>query len=505
MSPQGITLDAAAGKIYVTNAWGKVQRLNIDGSNFQPNLITDLDTPGGLALDVAGGKVYWTEASGRIRRANLDGSNIQDVATGLGAPINIAISGGMVYWTEKTGENTGEIRFANLNEISNVMTRHSFPQGFPVGIAVDAVENKLYWTTSRGNIGRSNLDGSNLQPDFVPGLTAAGAFVLNVETPVDVETPEILTTDAVVSISPSSVISPAIGEQLTLNLNITAGKAVAGYQATVEFDATALRYVESSNGAYLPTGALFVPPVVNRNRVLLGSTALTGVSNGDGTLATLTFEVVAAKASALTLSDVLLADSEGDTVSPQVESGQITEPAKLAEDVNNDGGVNIQDLVLVASNFGQIGENAADVNGDGVVNITDLVKVAGALGNAAAAPSLHPQALAMFTPVDVQKWLTQAQHLNLMDATSQRGIRFLEQLLKALIPKETVLLPNYPNPFNPETWIPYQLAKSAEVSLRIYAVDGRLIRTLALEHQSGGNLSQQRSEQCIGMACNAGR
>ena len=178
--------------------------------------------------------------------------------------------------------------------------------------------------------------------------------------------------------------------------------------------------------------------------------------------------------------------AKGDTVSPQVESGQITEPAKLAEDVNNDGGVNIQDLVLVASNFGQIGENAADVNGDGVVNITDLVKVAGALGNAAAAPSLHPQALAMFTPVDVQKWLTQAQHLNLMDATSQRGIRFLEQLLKALIPKETVLLPNYPNPFNPETWIPYQLAKSAEVSLRIYAVDGRLIRTLALEHQLVG-------------------
>ena len=38
--PQGIALDAANGKIYVTNAWGKVQRLDVDGSNFQPNLIT---------------------------------------------------------------------------------------------------------------------------------------------------------------------------------------------------------------------------------------------------------------------------------------------------------------------------------------------------------------------------------------------------------------------------------------------------------------------------------
>ena len=50
----------------------------------------------------------------------------------------------------------------------------------------------------------------------------------------------------------------------------------------------------------------------------------------------------------------------------------------------------------------------------------------------------------------------------------------------------TALLPNYPNPFNPETWIPYQLAEPAEVTLNIYAVDGKLIRTLALGHQTAG-------------------
>ena len=62
----------------------------------------------------------------------------------------------------------------------------------------------------------------------------------------------------------------------------------------------------------------------------------------------------------------------------------------------------------------------------------------------------------------------------------------LQQLLAALIPKETSLLPNYPNPFNPETWIPYQLSEPAEVTLHIYAVNGRLIRTLALGHQPAG-------------------
>ena len=53
-------------------------------------------------------------------------------------------------------------------------------------------------------------------------------------------------------------------------------------------------------------------------------------------------------------------------------------------------------------------------------------------------------------------------------------------------PLQTSLLPNYPNPFNPETWIPYQLAKPADVTLSIYAADGKLVRHLALEHKPAG-------------------
>ena len=57
------------------------------------------------------------------------------------------------------------------------------------------------------------------------------------------------------------------------------------------------------------------------------------------------------------------------------------QPARRAEDVNGDGVINIQDLVLVSSQFGKLGKNSADVNGDGVVNISDLVLVAGAFGD----------------------------------------------------------------------------------------------------------------------------
>ena len=147
-------------------------------------------------------------------------------------------------------------------------------------------------------------------------------------------------------------------------------------------------------------------------------------------------------------------------------------------DANQDGVVDIEDLVEVASNFQQTSPNNADVNGDGVVDVKDLILVAGALENTAAAPSAHPQALTMLSAADIHGWLAQASQLGLTDSVSRRGIFFLKQLLTALIPKETALLPNYPNPFNPETWIPYRLAEEAFVTLTIYDQSGQVVRTL---------------------------
>ena len=63
--------------------------------------------------------------------------------------------------------------------------------------------------------------------------------------------------------------------------------------------------------------------------------------------------------------------------------------------------------------------------------------------------------------------------------------------LIAVLPQTTQLLVNYPNPFNPETWIPYQLAKETDVTLRIYSVNGALIRTFALGHQPAGVYQSQ--------------
>ncbi len=157
----------------------------------------------------------------------------------------------------------------------------------------------------------------------------------------------------------------------------------------------------------------------------------------------------------------------------------------VTADINSDGSVNLLDLVLVSSQFGNAGTNlAADINGDGVVNILDLVLVAGMFDGVAAAPSAQPQVT--FTAIEVQDWLIDARTLEVKDSTMKRGVMMLEQLLAALTPVETKLLANYPNPFNPETWIAYHLAEEANVTLTIYDTTGIIVRQLELGHQLKG-------------------
>ena len=155
----------------------------------------------------------------------------------------------------------------------------------------------------------------------------------------------------------------------------------------------------------------------------------------------------------------------------------------MIADVNNDGSVNVLDLILIASNLGRSGQNNVDVNKDGVVSILDLVLAAGMFDGAAAAPSAQPQVPETLTAVEVQGWLTDVGGLEVRDPIMKRGFAVLEQLLISLIPKETELLANYPNPFNPETWIPYRLAEDAFVTLTIYDTAGQVVRTFDVGHR----------------------
>ncbi|MDE0400457.1 MAG: T9SS type A sorting domain-containing protein [Candidatus Poribacteria bacterium] len=164
-------------------------------------------------------------------------------------------------------------------------------------------------------------------------------------------------------------------------------------------------------------------------------------------------------------------------------------------DINGDGKVSILDLILVARDFGKIKliNPGTDVNGDGKVNISDLIAVAQSMD--AEAGNAAPSAVTMngaISPAVIQAWIAQARIENDGSLVFQNGIANLQRLLAALIPERTALLVNYPNPFNPETWIPYQLARVSDVQIHIYAASGILVRTLDLGHRPAG-IYQQRT------------
>lgn len=136
----------------------------------------------------------------------------------------------------------------------------------------------------------------------------------------------IVDTDIIARITPTRTVSLAIGKQLTFNIEIVGGKNVAGYQLTVEFDATAMRYISSTNGDYLSGDTYRMPPIIDENQVTFASSSFTENRNGNGILATVTFEGVALKTSTLNLTNVILSDRGGHRSRPSVENGQVIEP-----------------------------------------------------------------------------------------------------------------------------------------------------------------------------------
>ena len=138
---------------------------------------------------------------------------------------------------------------------------------------------------------------------------------------------------ATVSVDPATIESPAVGEQLTVNINIAGGAGVAGFQATVNYDNTALSYVSAAKGDYLPgdpaAGTFFPVLRPGDSNVLIGGTSINaGTADGDGTLATVTFEVVEQKASSITLSGVIVSNAAGEALEATTADGSVTVPTE---------------------------------------------------------------------------------------------------------------------------------------------------------------------------------
>ena len=127
--------------------------------------------------------MYWTETAaqnlGRIRRANLDGSSVQNVATGVTAPLSLAVASGEVYWTSGTRENKGELHRANLDGFESGEPSETLPN-VPTSIAFDPARNLLYLTSPfRRDLSEKTSMTSSYQP-VVTGLVSPSNIVLGI-------------------------------------------------------------------------------------------------------------------------------------------------------------------------------------------------------------------------------------------------------------------------------------------------------------------------------------
>ena len=207
---------------------------------------------------------------------------------------------------------------------------------------------------------------------------------------------------AIVYVSPAQIPSPAVGEHIQLDIHITSGKDIAGYSMIIGFDPTALRYMESTNGDYLPTGTFAASVINTSDGVSLAATSSTGVATVEnGTLATIKFEVVVEKTSNIIFRNLSLYNNAAVSQDVMVVDGTVVERTSLA-DVNEDGTVDILDLTLVGQNIGitPIVNTRTDVNRDGNVNILDLVFVAQYFGK--VVPVVETANLRATLPIDTQ-------------------------------------------------------------------------------------------------------
>ena len=353
---------------------------------------------------------------------------------------------------------------------------------------------------------RLNYQGGNNYTDFFPVTLQQGRNVLlvAVHTRGNGFFGFEPGTDYTVSIGVGYTFSQTpihIGDTFTLDIRAENITDLAGWQFDVAFDPAALETLNVSEGDFLKTGGSTTffqggsidnagGKITGLNAARLNAQGVTGT----GSLLQVNFKAKSGSETKLMLQNFQFGSVTGDIIPAGPHEITITVEGRLATgDVNRDGQVTILDLILVAQQLGKRvpANSPVDVNSDGVVSILDLILVSQGIGNitGSAAPMVTTENI---DSAMIAAWIAQARLEDDGSHPFKQGIENLESLLASLIPKETALLANYPNPFNPETWIPYQLAESAEVTLTIYDINGQLVRRLELGHQAAG-MYQSRS------------
>ena len=278
-----------------------------------------------------------------------------------------------------------------------------------------------------------------------------------------------------------------LNSSFDLHLSLSGDFRIAGWQTDITYNPEVLRLLSVAGGEILADAFFQEGTIDNEAGRLEGlSSALLGQGtiSTPGVLLSLTFESLKEGESVIQLENTIFSDDMSEEQKISLPDKLIRVVSSIPCDVNADGITNIFDLILVAQKFGQKNVSGrADTNNDGEINIFDLIIVAQCFGQSAA-PTTLKEPISMFSMVN--NWVQLAEQESDGSAEFKKGTTVLRGILESLKPKKTALMANYPNPFNPETWIPYHLSQDSEVIINIYDTTGKIIRSLDMGFQSFG-------------------
>ena len=409
----------------------------------------------------------------------LVGKDVQKFAPGVDNALSIAVGGNKVYWTAKTGESAGTINSANLDGTG--VKELTELRAVPMGIAVDTTNSTLYWTNSRGRIQSANLDGSGIR-NVVQNLTSpldialAGGNVYWTHSNGGVGFVNLKGQKQIRNISN--------GADAAGSLAIAGGKIYwtemtgesGGTVNSASLNGTGVRQLveilAAPSGIAVDTARSKLYWTNARGRIQSSALDGSGIRN-----------VVSGLGSP---GDMVLSNSIS---APVATTTTTTTVGKSKYDVNGDSTVDSKDVdAIVVAVAAGLTDAKYDVNGDGKVDIFDVSAVsANRDKGAAAAPALVGNLNLSTVQIDrLQEQIDLLIASNDRSPDAMRILIYLQQLIATARPEKTQLLANYPNPFNPETWIPYELATGTDVRITIYNTQGVVIRTLQLGQQSAG-------------------
>ena len=435
--------------------------------------------------------LYWVgKAKGTLH--SLVDAEIENIAPNVQGVTSIAVdsANGLLYFAVQTGANKGTIRRIGLNG-RGAQTLKKLTAA-PMGIAVDSAGGTVYWTNSRGRIQSIATEGSTKIANILQNLNNPGAIAIS--------NGQLYWGESAGRVRRMSLTAPQATPQniatgLGEPLGIAIGKGKVYWVERSAGGAGSLQRanLNGTNIEELRTFASNAPTSLavdsSDNRIYWTK------RSGKIQRANLVGKFVKDIATGLMNPGSIALGGTVTEEEPVVEqvtqrrqtTQQTTETADTSKyDVNGDGAVDNLDVTIVALALGTTNPDY-DVNGDGSVDANDLREVIANTDSNAAAPAINVDLKGLDIDFNhVQEQIEMLLASGDLSIEGQRVLRYLQHLLASARPAETVLLANYPNPFNPETWIPYHLATSTDVQVNIYNAQGVLVRALTLGHQTAG-------------------